>query len=77
MRDLGPIIHGWAYDHVLTPNAPSCGNSYWGIYSANSLHDGGVNVVFADGHSKFVSDSIESLIWTAIATRAGSESIAF
>ncbi|MCA8996998.1 MAG: DUF1559 domain-containing protein [Planctomycetaceae bacterium] len=74
---VGPIIHGWAYDHVLPPNSPSCGNSYWGIYSANSLHVAGVNVVFGDGHGKFIAEAIDKSLWTALGTRSGNETVEF
>jgi len=37
---------------------------YSGAYaSARSLHPGGVNVVFADGHVDFVADTIDLAIW--------------
>jgi prepilin-type processing-associated H-X9-DG protein len=47
---------------VLPPNSPSCqasATSYWtGVFSANSWHSGGVNVVLLDGAVRFVSDTI-------------------
>lgn len=69
----GPIIHGWGYDHVLPPNSPSCGDSYYGVYSVTSYHFGGVNAVFGDGSARFVSESIDSEVWAAIGTRNGGE----
>ena len=42
---------------------------------ARSYHPGGVHVVFADGHVKFMGDSIDLPLWRALATRAGGESI--
>lgn len=71
------------YDHVLTPNSSTydCGmrdgwlarNERQGIVTARSNHTGGVHVCFADGSVHFVSDSIDLLIWRALATAAGSE----
>lgn len=69
----GAIIHGWAYDHVLPPNSPSCGVSYYGIYSATSHHSGGVNAVYGDGHVRFVSESIDGKLWQAAGMRNGAE----
>lgn len=50
---------GWGYDHVLPPNSPTC----TGIYSASSAHPDGVNVLYADGHVEFVSNSIDLIAW--------------
>jgi prepilin-type processing-associated H-X9-DG protein len=38
-----------------------------------SAHSGGVNLSFADGHIRFVSDSIDPQVLMAIGTRAGHE----
>jgi len=35
--------------------------------AARSRHPGGVNTAFGDGHMKFVSDSIDSVIWQRLA----------
>lgn len=52
------------FSTVLPPNSPSCTHSLrddsWGIISANSFHPGGVNVLFADGHAVFVSQTIDA-----------------
>ncbi len=89
----------WAFGHapqaavttVLPPNAPSCwaGNSdnpsnQWGIFSATSLHTGGVQVLLGDGSVKFVSENIDCGnygvaptpnfgIWGALGTVGGGE----
>ena len=50
---------------VIPPNGPSCacGESqwcYWGIFTPNSHHPGGVNSVFLDGSCHFISETIDS-----------------
>jgi prepilin-type processing-associated H-X9-DG protein len=41
--------------------------------AARSQHLRGVNVVFADGSSKFITDDVDPKIWRALATRAGGD----
>lgn len=60
------------YNHVLTPMLPSCFNGsavQTGAYTAASLHAGGVNVVFVDGHVEFVSTSIDRSIYRDYGSR--------
>lgn len=70
-----------AYNHVLLPNSstPDCSYSKSSLseaaVSARSWHTGGVNVVLADGATRFVSQNISLPIWRAIGTRAGSEAL--
>ena len=64
----GAFFHDGRYSSskfhtVLPPNSPSCTatnsvNAWTAIYSANSYHSGGVNVVFLDGSCSFISDTI-------------------
>ncbi len=66
------------YNHYQTPNgpAPDCityHNPGW--KAARSLHPGGANVAFADGHVAFVKNSVVPAVWRAIATRAGGEAV--
>lgn len=66
------------YNHALTPGKNSCypgGLVVFGIYSLSSLHDGGVNVLFADGHTKFIGKAIDPGIWKALGSRDGHEVI--
>lgn len=86
--------HWGAINMVLPPNSPSCydntnggfsgdANPSWdyGIFSATSLHPGGVHALFLDGSVRFVSDSIDSGtsapgnygVWGAMGTRSGGE----
>lgn len=74
MGDEGTTL----YNHVLPPNRRSCRNGTFvadGIYTAASLHDGGVHVLYADGHVVFASESIDLNVWRAIGSRDGGELI--
>ena len=64
------------YNHINGPNQPSCtnrGQVQEGAYSAGSLHSGGVNVLFVDGHVAMVFESISLSMWRALGTRNGGE----
>jgi prepilin-type processing-associated H-X9-DG protein len=60
------------YNHALTPNRPSCQNRTHvptGIYTAGSLHPGGVNALYADGRVEFTSNSIDVTVWRSLGSR--------
>ncbi len=62
------------YNHVLTPNQLSCFNKdlvQEGIYTATSLHRGGVNLLYADGRVEFISENIDGQVWTNLGSRGG------
>jgi prepilin-type N-terminal cleavage/methylation domain-containing protein/prepilin-type processing-associated H-X9-DG protein len=74
------------YNHRMTPNSatPDCmgvtiGGTVqtrytpYGWRTARSRHAGGVNVSFADGSLRFVSDSVDLTAWQALSTVAGNE----
>lgn len=64
------------YDHALSPNQRSCIDRNDGdhvIFTAGSLHPGGVHMSTMAGSVHFVSDSIDLQVWHAFATRAGGE----
>ncbi len=76
------------YNHVVPPNSRSCSQSASGSMltaneinddgsatTASSRHSGGVNLACADGSIHFVSDDIDRLIWSALGSRNGSESV--
>lgn len=60
------------YNHALTPNRPSCRNFTHvptGIYTAGSLHPGGVNALYADGRVEFISNAIDLEAWRQLGSR--------
>ena len=64
------------YNHSLPPNRHSCtngGSFFEGAWTAGSRHGKGANVTFADGHVRFITDSITLETWRALGTRAGNE----
>ena len=63
------------YNHTLPPNRPSCrngGNSITGVYTATSLHAGGVHVLFLDGHVQFIAQDVDQMVWRDFASRSSS-----
>jgi prepilin-type N-terminal cleavage/methylation domain-containing protein/prepilin-type processing-associated H-X9-DG protein len=61
------------------PNRKSCNAGAWDVgthlMAPSSLHPGGVNVLFADGRVRFITDDIDQQIYFGIATRDGREPI--
>jgi prepilin-type processing-associated H-X9-DG protein len=60
------------YNHVLKPGSTSCSNgtsAQEGAYSANSMHPGGVNVLYADGHVDAVSRNVDLEVWRDMGSR--------
>ncbi len=57
----GPLV-------IHPPNAP-----FGYVDEMYSEHPGGANVMFGDGSVQFVSEMINQLVWSAMATRAGNE----
>lgn len=77
----GGVRNTW-YDHIATPNSivPDCGKELLpgglgSMMAARSMHPGGVNVCFADGHVRLVAESIDLGVWRALGTRMGGEVI--
>jgi prepilin-type N-terminal cleavage/methylation domain-containing protein/prepilin-type processing-associated H-X9-DG protein len=66
------------YNHTLTPNSHSCLNGtrvQEGAWTTGSFHDGNVHLLFADGHTRAVKDSIDLSIWRSLGSRNGREII--
>jgi prepilin-type processing-associated H-X9-DG protein len=81
-----PRGHGWAtprfsstlYNHTNPIGANSCmnrGHIKEGAWSAGSVHPGGANVAFADGHVRFLSDGTSLDVWRALGSRNGREPV--
>ena len=67
------------YTHAQPPNGstPDCSIfahvSGAGMWTARSLHPGGVNVLMGDGGVRFARSSIFLAVWRGIGTRNGGE----
>ncbi len=64
------------YNHVLPPNKISCKNGFtWDgvILTASSRHNGGVNLVLADGSTRFAAESVDADLWHNLGTIAGGD----
>jgi prepilin-type N-terminal cleavage/methylation domain-containing protein/prepilin-type processing-associated H-X9-DG protein len=64
------------YNHIMPPNSNNCAYGTWageGAFTASSRHPGGVNVLFADGSTRFVKSTVAPQTWWAVGTRAGGE----
>lgn len=76
---IGAIVNT-LYDNTLGINSPSCLNtsrseSVKYAISASSMHPAGANTLFADGHARFLSQSISSSVWRALGSRRSGEII--
>ncbi|HVK15043.1 MAG TPA: DUF1559 domain-containing protein [Gemmataceae bacterium] len=71
--DVSPYCNGTTY-----PQNPPCTNANSGFAhkAARSRHPGGVNVLFGDGHVRFIRDSVSLTNWRAMGTMNGGEVIA-
>jgi prepilin-type N-terminal cleavage/methylation domain-containing protein/prepilin-type processing-associated H-X9-DG protein len=65
------------YNHVVTPNGPSCFTAgslrQNEAITATSDHPSGTNLLLADGSVRFVTDTVSRSVWWALGTRAGNE----
>lgn len=65
------------YNHALSANGPSCfntpGSDVFASVTAGSLHPGGAHLLLADGHVRFVRETIDPATWRTLGTRAGGE----
>ena len=68
------------YSHALPPNSRlrDCNSSVVvgvGLMTARSAHTGGVNLLVADGHVRFVADRVGLPAWRAAGTPNGGETV--
>ncbi len=66
-------LHGFTMDGLSSPGpcAINCTNNN----EAFSFHPGGVSIVFADGHTEFVSEDMSIQAYSALITRAGNDNV--
>jgi prepilin-type processing-associated H-X9-DG protein len=68
-----------SYNNFYTPNSsyPDCTDTgrNAAVVAARSLHPGGVNVLYCDGHVQFAKNSVNLTAWRGLSTRAGNEVI--
>jgi prepilin-type processing-associated H-X9-DG protein len=76
-----PWLYTDGYTHLSTPNQASClGKNLSNVFSpitASSRHRHGVNILFADGHVKFINSTVNEQIWRALGSRNGGEASEF
>lgn len=70
-RSNGIPLHGFSPDGLRAPGP--CPINCTNNNEAFSFHTGGVSIVFADGHVKFVSDTMTIRVYAALITKAGEE----
>lgn len=76
-----PWLQQPRYTHLWQPGRHSCmsaGGKLGDVYSpltANSWHGGGVNTLLADGHVRFVGNSVDVTVWRALGSRNGGEQL--
>ena len=64
---------GTDYDVDLVLATESNPGDTYAAVTSRSYHSGGVNVMFMDGSTRFISNSIDLATWRALATPAGGE----
>jgi prepilin-type processing-associated H-X9-DG protein len=59
---------------MLPPNRPSAARNNdsprVGCYTAVSMHPGGANALYGDGHVDFVSEAIDREVWRELGSRS-------
>ena len=80
-RPIGPCPQDAGDSYYTAPCVSLGSNAWWtpsgaGAYAgARSRHPGGVNASMADGSVHFMSNSIDTVTWRSLATRAGNDPV--
>jgi prepilin-type processing-associated H-X9-DG protein len=64
------------YNQTIGINNHSCANGgavQQGAWTASSAHPSGANVLFVDGHTRFIRQYLSIDLWRALGSRAGGE----
>ena len=68
------------YNHTIPPNKKAvkiaAGAGVAGCHPATSYHPGGVNLLLADGSTRFIRDAISANVWDALGGRFDGKTIA-
>jgi prepilin-type processing-associated H-X9-DG protein len=73
-----PFVNGgttYDVDFNSSREGKSNTNFTYAAVTSRSYHPGGVQVAMLDGSARYVPDTVNLLVWRAMATRAGSESV--
>jgi prepilin-type processing-associated H-X9-DG protein len=63
-------------NYGVPPNSDAAGSGDWpNLYSFRSYHTNGANFAYADGSVHFISQSIDTPTYRAMATRSGGEAV--
>ncbi|HEX5272746.1 MAG TPA: DUF1559 domain-containing protein [Gemmataceae bacterium] len=68
----------WPYSITLQPDYDACAakvNANYCKYGWGSLHTGGINFLFGDGHVRNISSGIDMNVFMALSTIAGGEAL--
>ena len=65
------VADGLGFVTNWPPKAPTGSTAY--VQYTRSWHSGGVNVAMADSSTRFVLDTVDAAVWTAVGSRNGSE----
>jgi prepilin-type N-terminal cleavage/methylation domain-containing protein/prepilin-type processing-associated H-X9-DG protein len=61
----------------ISPVISNTGDANIEVFAARSRHQGGVNVAFCDGGTRFINDTISWTVWQALGTSQGNEVVSY
>ncbi len=73
-----PVVRWWKCEQNcarpgINPPETTCSSSCERLRQFSSMHSGGAHFVFADGHTDFVSETLDVNVFLALLTRSGGE----